>query len=133
MRFELQGEGLGRGGEHALHGVHLQHKECKGGDNLWTSVQRERLASINGPPAHLRARPHGRVEVLDGGERGVQLGGGAGGRGAVRRVRGPARGVQRPPEQSRDLRLQLIQRRLVRDGGGVYCGDLELGLCRANF
>ena len=103
------------------------------GDNLWTSVQRERLASIDGLPAYLRARPHGRVELLDGGERGVQLGGGAGGRGAVRRVRRPARGVQRPPEQSRDLRLQLIQRRLVRDGGGVDRGDLELGLCRSNF
>ena len=28
VRFELQGEGLGRGGEHGLHGVHLQHNEC---------------------------------------------------------------------------------------------------------
>ena len=28
VRFELQGEGLGSSGEYALHGVHLQHKEC---------------------------------------------------------------------------------------------------------
>ena len=82
------------------------------------------------PPAHLRARPHGRVEVLHGGEHGVQLGGGAAGRGAVRRVRRAARGVERPPEQRRDLRPQLLQRRLVRDRGGVDRGDLELGLCR---
>ena len=82
------------------------------------------------PPAHLRSRPHGRVEVLYSGEHGVQLGGGAAGRGAVSRVRRAARGVERPPEQRRDLRPQLLQRRLVRDRGGVDRGYLELGLCR---
>ena len=82
------------------------------------------------PPAHLCARPHGRVEVLHRGEHGVQLGGGAAGRGAVSCVRRPARGVERPPEQRRDLRPQLLQRRLVRDRGGVDRGHLELGLCR---
>ena len=85
---------------------------------------------MNIPLAHLRSRPHGRVEILYSGEHGVQLGGGAGGRGAVSRVRRPARGVERPPEQRRHRSPQLLQRRLVRDRGGVDRGHLELGLCR---